>query len=148
MNALWVASAADGTSTAQVPAELRPSLQSQAALEALFRSLLVRAAELREGLRQWGFAQSTTERTKDLSNSLARSVGDNASEAATLQAEHSRLTAELKSDRDSHATLKLKTDELQQRHNSLQSELRSTTSCVREMEGQRQRDQNRLDEVV
>lgn len=148
MEALWLESGADERSVPQVPVELRPSLQSQAALEALYRSLLVRAGELREGLRQWGFAQSTTERTKDLSASLARNVRDNGAEAASLRNEQDKLTHEFKADKESFETMRGKVDQLGQRHQETQTQLKNAAADTMRLEERRDIDQRKLDEVV
>mmetsp|Transcript_70270 Transcript_70270/g.121775 ORF Transcript_70270/g.121775 Transcript_70270/m.121775 type:complete len:462 (+) Transcript_70270:116-1501(+) len=147
MHALWVATGAGDVGKAQVPAELRPSMQSQAALEALYRSLLVRAGELREGLRQWGFAQHTTERTKELSTALARSVADNSNEAVSLKAEHSRLASECKADREASAAMSSKVDELQKRHSDSKAHLANQTAAVKQLEAQRESDQRKLEQA-
>jgi len=51
----------------------------------------VRAAEIREGLRQWGFAQNATLRTKELIQALEADLARDSSQSTSLAEEHGAL---------------------------------------------------------
>jgi len=102
----------------EVPAELRVAVQSQAVLGALQRSLCIRAAELREGLREWGFARAATRRTEEMNRDMAKSRELHKTDEQQLLTERSALQADVDQDsvrsrqlRDEQQKLFARTDE-------------------------------------
>lgn len=148
LQALWVVAGADSTSAAQVPEELRDALQSQAVLSALQRSLTVKATELRESLRQWGFAQGATKRTEELCTNLSGAIPASEAEAYRLEEERSRFVMEREADLTSLARLQAEHDSLRARHEASRSSLASASSGAAELEEQRDRSRTRLEEVA
>jgi len=107
----------------KVSDEIRNAFQSQVVLNALQRSLSVRAAEIREGLRQLGFASSATSRTRELCSLAEKNHGDNLTKASLLDQEQQNLTEERKTDNITLVNLKEEHGVLQQRQAKLLGEL-------------------------
>jgi chromosome segregation ATPase len=85
--------ASDGSATGdlkQIPHELRVAFQSETVLAALQRTLCIRAAELREALRQWGFALLATRRTEELTREFEASTLDGHRQASDMATEFSK----------------------------------------------------------
>lgn len=95
-----------------MPPELRVALQSEAVLSALQRSLCVRAAELREGLRQWGFAQGAAARTDEMSRGFQSAKEDSAAERSRLERESVQKQTERKHDEQALRELEARTEAL------------------------------------
>jgi hypothetical protein len=112
-----------GSDDTKVSDEIRNAFQSQVVLNALQRALSVRAAEIREGLRQLGFARSASSRTQDLCSLAERNHGDNLTKASSLDQEQKELMEEEKSDTTTLASLKDEHAVLQQRQAKLSADL-------------------------
>jgi len=106
--------------------DLRQALQSQAVIAALQRSLAVRASEMREGLRQWGFASSATVRTEELCKVLEGTQVDNLQKVRTFREELQKLLADQKVDTATLAGHQKEHVAQQQLHTKLLEQLAST----------------------
>jgi len=116
--------------------DIRNAFQTQVVLNALQRSLAVRAAEIREGLRQLGFARSATCRTQELCNLAERNHGENLTKASSLDQEQQELTKEETTDTATLSNLKQEHGMLQERQATLLNELNQTTETLSEMQAE------------
>lgn len=132
----------------QVPAVLRDALQSHAVLATLQRSLTVRAGELREGLRQWGFAQSATKRTDELCISLKASLKSSEVEASHAQVQKQQLKIDTESNSASLAALRMERVRLDERHIAVLAELTAANAQITDFERQCEGIQIELAEVT
>mmetsp|Transcript_44219 Transcript_44219/g.127785 ORF Transcript_44219/g.127785 Transcript_44219/m.127785 type:complete len:479 (+) Transcript_44219:45-1481(+) len=105
---LWASCEAVG----EVAGALRSACVSHSVVVALHSALTVRVGELREGLRQWGFAQGASARTAELTEALradmqagAQLAEEWAVEQAKLSAEHQDALSKLEQTKQRNATL-------------------------------------------
>eukprot|EP00928_Gymnodinium_smaydae_P019043 TRINITY_DN17271_c0_g1_i1.p1 TRINITY_DN17271_c0_g1~~TRINITY_DN17271_c0_g1_i1.p1 ORF type:complete len:476 (-),score=156.51 TRINITY_DN17271_c0_g1_i1:165-1592(-) len=125
--------------SSEVATELRAVLQATQVIAALQRSLCVRAAELREDLRQLGFARSATLRTEALSEGLGSARREADVEVSQLAAERERLVQERLADEESLHKLRGEFEALSAEHAALQESLRLEQEEVGELQLQRER---------
>jgi len=133
---LW--SDADGSQKVMSD-DLRQALQSQAVIAALQRSLAVRAAEMREGLRQWGFACSATARTQELCKVLESSLDDAKQQANKFTKEAAEKLRERSEEASNVQRSKQEVGNQQQLHTRLLEQL--STLQQRSVALQKERDE-------
>lgn len=131
-----------------VSTEVRDASQSIAVLAAMQRSLTAKAAELREGLRQRGFAQGATKRTDELRSQAldAKSRGD--AEASTLQEKRIQLQQERAEHVASLGKLNAEHENLRKSHASLKSDAAGGSKNVDVLSEKRDRCRRSLEQAV
>eukprot|EP00929_Paragymnodinium_shiwhaense_P045205 TRINITY_DN23123_c0_g1_i1.p1 TRINITY_DN23123_c0_g1~~TRINITY_DN23123_c0_g1_i1.p1 ORF type:complete len:511 (+),score=128.31 TRINITY_DN23123_c0_g1_i1:126-1658(+) len=138
---------AASASAADVPTELRVAVQSQAVLAALQRSLCIRATELREGLREWGFARAATGRTKDINHDMEKSTSQNQREKEAFNTERESLQADLLKENTLLQELRAVYEQAQKRCEEVRSKLASEQGVVTKMQGETSQRKTALDEA-
>jgi len=129
------------------PPEVRNALQSQAVIAALQRSLVVRAAEIREGLRQWGFARSATVRTEGHCKSLAGVQSDATNQTTSLASERDGLTSEYHACGSDLAVRKETFETLQKCHDGMLKDLHEAQQRCEATRARRDTIRKELDEL-
>jgi len=125
LQALWLGT---GPPETHMTSELRPALQTQAVLAALQRVLVVRNAELREGLRQWSFSRCATARAKELAEGLSRSISETTNECRAIDKDRTQMEDERLA--DTHALAALRATDAQQRHRYDEAVADHQTACA------------------
>jgi len=142
--ALWTTTSAD----AGAPTALQDALQTQVVLCALQRSLTVRATELREGLRQYGFAMGATKGTEELCRSLKEAIATGQKDLSSIETETMQMQAEFETDSASLSSLQAWKNELDARHGRLQPQLAAKTSQATKLQERRKETQSRIEEMT
>jgi chromosome segregation ATPase len=138
-NQLWATTASDSTHPA-----LRDALQNHAVLAALQQSLAVRAAELREGLRQWGFSQVATKRTKAHSDELENTIKETEGRRNKVMADLSRMNNDREVEIANLTALQRKHASLQTTSGALDSQLDDASKRAASLEEKRTSAQGHL----
>jgi len=125
--------------------EIRQAYQSELVLLALQKSLSVRAAGMRESLRQLGFAHGATVRTEQLCQVATGDQTSNESRAAEFLAEQGRVVGDQEAERGKLAQLDADHKELQQRQRALREKLENEEGALNSLHERRRVDQEQLD---
>jgi chromosome segregation ATPase len=123
-------------------------MQSEVVIAALQRSLCVRAAELREGLRQWGFARAACTHTDEMANSFEVTCKERAAETAQIREESLRLQAELEDGRREVERLTDEYRKLEMRQSQQITTVHQIRAEIQDMEGQREAKRAAISEIV
>mmetsp|Transcript_33385 Transcript_33385/g.92191 ORF Transcript_33385/g.92191 Transcript_33385/m.92191 type:complete len:467 (-) Transcript_33385:87-1487(-) len=137
-----------GEAKDSVTREVQVSLQSQAVLAALQRSLCICAADLREGLRQWSFARNATARTAEMNSGFAMSTAESDSQRDELVLKREQLVKGQCEDALALRDLQEEHSELQNRHRQLVQELSQESDGVEQLKAQRLRVLAAIDETT
>lgn len=117
---------------AEASEEVQRVLQAKAVITVLQHSLIVRAAELREGLRQWSFASTANTRTQDLCDALEKSKADAQEQTQALQLERVQVEVECKALTQEHSSRSGSYRDLESRHTEHSQELVESQAATKE----------------
>merc|ERR1712232_53144 len=141
--------AAEGASSSpSIPTELRVAVQSQAVLGALQRSLCIRAAELREGLREWGFARAATGRTEEVNRDMEKSQELNQKEKQEFSAERITLQADIDRDFVESTQLRVEQEQLRARIDESRSKLVEAQELVATLQARASQSRSALEDAI
>mmetsp|Transcript_18281 Transcript_18281/g.51756 ORF Transcript_18281/g.51756 Transcript_18281/m.51756 type:complete len:466 (+) Transcript_18281:75-1472(+) len=118
VESLWVVQnrASEEGAARPVPLELRHAMRSKAVLTALQRSLCVRAADMRESLKIWGFTRSAALHTQELCTSVDGDHRDTEAASVAMEEERKRLRDETEAKRGDLEQLQREHEALQAKH--------------------------------
>lgn len=131
--ALWLETAGEESVTDEALLELRPGLQAQAVLAALQASLVIRAAELREGLRQWSFTCSARARADELCRGLEQSEREGREQIEACRAESAELGEEHEERSSDLVMATVRHSALQRKHEETGEKMQGTTAASEDL---------------
>lgn len=136
---VWMETKDDDSGGKRMPQELQMVLQSQAVMTALQRSLCVRAAELREGLRQWGFARGATSRTQDMANNFEVTQAERKIEISAHTVDRTSIEQQHRDEQAALARARAEHECLRSAHAALVEELRNLRAGLEALQERRER---------
>lgn len=150
LQSLWVVERGDGRPL--VLPEVRHALRSKAVIVTLQRSLAVKAAEIREGLREWAFTRSAAIRTEELCKFYAGNYSDATNESHAVEEECGLMKVEKET---AHSTINQFQNEnetlqkelatlLEKRNNEVPSKLQAERNSVKQRFDEFEREHQRL----